>query len=166
MSRLSVRLDKEKLDRLHFVAMSRGVTLQDLIGGWADAFLVSEGLTPTPRLTPTGGWHQTDQMIDDVRGPSTSSVLERPEALLAYYTKWTGNQVLERDWQAMRLALSYTPIAVKAGILMSILRTKTRVNSFKYCLGAIDEVAKAGIISSTDYVRYLELKVEKAREGK
>jgi len=47
MSRLSIRLDKEKLDRLHFIAMSRGITLQDLIGGWADVFLADEGLTPT-----------------------------------------------------------------------------------------------------------------------
>jgi hypothetical protein len=166
MSRLSVRLDKEKLDRLHFVAMSRGITLQDLIGGWADAFLADEGLTPMRRLTPTGGWHQTDQMIDDVGCTSTSSVLERPEELLAYYAKWTGNQIRENDWQAMRVALSYAPTAIKAGILMSILRTKTKVNSFKYCLGAIDEVAKAGIVGSTDHVRYLEMKVEKAREGK
>src|SRR5215472_6911683 len=113
-----------------------------------------------------GGWHQTDQMIDDVAIHSTSSVLARPEDLLAYYAKWTGNQIREPDWQAMRLALSYAPAAIKAGILMSILRTKTRVNSFKYCLGAIDEVAKAGIVSSADHVRYLESKAEKAREGK
>jgi hypothetical protein len=166
MSRLSIRLDKEKLERLHLIAMSRGITLQELIGGWADVFLADEGLTPARRLTPTRGWHQTDQMIDDVGATSTSSVLERPEELLTYYAKWTGNQVRENDWQAIRLALSYTPTAIKAGILMSILRTKTRVNSFKYCLGAIDEVAKAGIVSTADHVRYLEMKVEKTREGK
>ena len=145
--------------------MSRGITLQDLIGGWADAFLADEGLTPTSRLTATGGWHRTDQMIDGAVGTSTSSILERPEELLAYYAKWTGNPIRESDWQAMRFALFYTPAAIKAGILMSILRTKTKVNSFKYCLGAIDEVAKAGIVGSVDHVRYLEMKVEKAREG-
>jgi hypothetical protein len=155
-----------KLDRLHLVAMSRGITLQDLLGGWVDAFLSDEGLTATPRLTASAGCRQTDQMIDDVGVTSTSSVLERPEELLAYYAKWTGNQVRENDWQAIRLALSYTPTAIKAGILMSILRTKTRVNSFKYCLGAIDEVAKSGIVGSADHVRYLEMKVEKTREGK
>jgi len=105
-------------------------------------------------------------MIDDVEGISTSSVLQRPEELLAYYSKWTDNPVRESDWQTMRLALSYTPAAIKAGILMSILRTKTKVNSFKYCLGAIEEVAKAGIVGSADHVRYLEMKVEKSREGK
>jgi len=86
--------------------------------------------------------------------------------LKAHYAKWTGNQVRENDWQTVRLALCYTPTAIKAGILMSILRTKTRVNSFKDCLGAIDEVAKAGIVGTADHVRYLEMKVEKAREGK
>jgi hypothetical protein len=166
LSKVTLRLHRAKLDRLHLVAMSRGITLQDLLGGWVDAFLVDEGLTATPRLTASGGCRLTDQMIDDVGVTSTSSVLERPEELLAYYAKWTGNQIRESDWQTIRLALSYTPTAIKAGILMSILRTKTKVNSFKYCLGAIDEVAKAGIVGTTDHVRYLEMKVEKAKEGK
>ena len=166
LSRIPVRLQREKLDGLRLITMSRGITLQDLLGGWVDAFLANEGLTSTPGLAPSPGWHQTDQMIDDAEGISTSSVLRRPEDLLNYYSRWTGNPVRENDWQAIRLALSYTPAAIKAGILMSILRTKTRVNSFKYCLGAIDEVTKSGIVGSVDHVRYLEMKVEKAREGK
>jgi len=117
-------------------------------------------------LPANGICQSTDQMIDDVAGSSTSSVKERPEDLLSYYAKWTDNPIRESDWKALRVAFGYSPAAIKAGILMSVLRTKTRVNSFKYCLGAIDEVAKSGIVGSADHVRYLEMKVEKAREGK
>jgi hypothetical protein len=44
----------------------------------------------------------------------------------------------------VRRISGYNAIAIQTGVLLSVLRTKTRVNSLKYCIGAIDEAAKAG----------------------
>ena len=164
--RLFVRIPRELQDRMRFLGLSRGMSLQDTVLLAIQTLLASEGLTPSASLTPNAIWRPTDQMIDDAAGIATSSILERPEDLMAYYAKWTDNPIRQNDWQALKAAFGYSPLAVKAGILMSILRTKTRVNSFKYCLGAIDEVAKAGVVNSEEYVRYLEQKIEKSREGK
>lgn len=161
--RLYVRIPSDLQDRMRFLGMSRGLSLQDTVLLAIQSLLASEGLASNLNLASNGVWRLTDQMIDDAEGVSTSSIQERPEDLIAYYAKWTNNPIRQIDWQALKSALSYSPLAVKAGILMSILRTKTRVNSFKYCLGAIDEVAKAGVVNSAEYVRYLELKVEKSR---
>jgi hypothetical protein len=105
-------------------------------------------------------------MIDDVHpAPAASSI--RPEALLDYYGQWSENQIREGDWKELRRVFSYSPLVVKAGILISLLRKEAkggRVGSFKYCLGAIDEVAKAGVMDNEFYVSHLEMKLRKQRE--
>jgi len=164
--KVTVRIPNELQDALRFIGLSKGLSFQDAVLLAIHGLLASEGLPANGGLPANAICQSTDQMIDDVAGISASSVKERPEELLSYYAKWTDNPIRESDWKALRAVFGYSPTAIKAGILMSILRTKTKVNSFKYCLGAIEEVAKAGIVSSADHVRYLEMKVEKAREGK
>ena len=119
--RLFVRIPRELQDRLRFLGLSRGISLQDTVLLAIQSLLAGEGLTPNPDLASNGIWRPADQMTDDAASmQTTSSVPERPEDLMAYYAKWAGNPIRQNDWQALKAALNYSPLAIKTGILLSL----------------------------------------------
>ena len=74
-------------------------------------------------------------------------------AIFEFYAERTGNPVRASDRQTLAQLCSYPEHVVKAGILLSLLRSRSRINSLKYCVGAIEECAqqKAG----EEYFNYL-----------
>jgi len=55
--------------------------------------------------------------------------------------------------------------AIKAGILRSILLCPTKVNSLKYCLGAIGEVGDSGIDNVVGFERRMRAAIEMRKQS-
>lgn len=92
---------------------------------------------------------------------------ESPDAkrreLLAYYSLLTGNQLKQNDRDFLETILDVPIAAIKGGIAQSLLRCQTRINSLRYCAGAIEEIFEARGADSSFSI-YLETVL--AREGK
>lgn len=139
-----------------------------------DDLLVKYGFPTGAPVLQCSTDHDLDDQIDDEKEKSSSSSLfpeagapvlqpaERKEAeALAFYAKTTGNQVKERDRDAYREVADLPEHFFRAGVMQSILLCRTRVNSLKYCLGAIKEAAEAGM--SKELVDYLNADFERRR---
>jgi hypothetical protein len=86
---------------------------------------------------------------------------KQSDEVLIYYRKVTGNRVTKKDEEARAEAKGFSTEACKIGILTSVLRAPVKINSFRYCLGAIEEVAAAPIHDVDHYVKFLESSLKK-----
>lgn len=81
---------------------------------------------------------------------------DRKTALLNFYVELTGNPVKAADWNTLSEIAHCSDAIIKAGIREAVLRCKTRVNSLKYCVRPILELAQLG--PDTETLDYLESK--------
>jgi hypothetical protein len=87
-------------------------------------------------------------MIDDEYGVN----------IISYYSHWTSNEPKQSDIDALEELRQFPLIAVQCGILMSVLRAKGKINSLKYCVGAVREAATTPDTNLNNYLGYLEHK--------
>ena len=98
-------------------------------------------------------------LIDDFEDIGTT------DDVLIYYHKWTGNKITEKDKEARESMKRFSDDICKIGIAISVYRAKTKINSFKYCTGAIEEAAEIPVpLNDTNgYLKYLETGLTKAK---
>lgn len=128
-----LRLPIQKLSRWEAWCAVNRVDFQDLVERAVDGYLDSHVL------------------IDDYDEAKTDEVL-------IFYQLQTGNRVTRKDREALAEVAHLAPHVVKAGVLLSLMRAKKKINSFRYCLGAIEEMAESG--AGSDYLDFLLSKLE------
>ena len=120
---------------------------------------------------------RSDRLIDDEENkfltPSSDQRIGRPDGqefpgakrreILAYYSLLTGNPLKQNDRDFLETILDLPMAAIKGGIAQSLLRCKMRINSLRYCEGAIEEIFEHRGADSSFSI-YLETVL--AREGK
>ena len=92
----------------------------------------------------------THILIDDLEDIGTT------DDVLIFYHRWTGNKISQKDKDARETVRKFDDGICKIGIAISIYRTKTKINSFRYCIGAIEETAQTPIENNQTYLKYLE----------
>jgi hypothetical protein len=92
------------------------------------------------------------------------------DEIIIFYQKWTGNKIKPKDRTVRDEVRRFSNDICKIGILTAILRANSKINSFKYCVPVIEEIA-----SSTDelpikdkdiYVKYLQQTVMNVKKGR
>lgn len=81
-------------------------------------------------------------------------------AVVALYERATNNHFREGDRVVLRELKAAAPV-IKAGIALSAIRAReagTKINSFKYCRGAIEEMSEPNVLPS--YLEYILNKFE------
>jgi hypothetical protein len=82
-------------------------------------------------------------------------------ALLDFYSEQTGNAVRASDRRTAAELSRHPEHVAKAGIVLSLLRARSRINSLKYCVGAVEECAENR--AGEEYLRYLLGQLERKR---
>jgi hypothetical protein len=136
-AQLNTRVKKHLYEQMEIYRFLHKMTIRQFIEGAIATKLQSNQATKQQRI---------DLDPDDAL---------KDEDILLFYRRWTGNQVTEKDRHAFKEVEHLHPNIVKAGILISIIRAKTRINSFRYCIGAIQEAADSPVKPDGDYIRYL-----------
>jgi hypothetical protein len=139
-----VRLPVQKLAQWEIWCALNKVDFQELVERGIDTYLgqLDNQTTGQP------GNRATTIRLDDLEDSL------KDDAII-FYQKWSGNRATEKDRQAYKEVAHLNANVIKAGILTSIMRAKQKINSFRYCIGAIQEIAEAGIGSENEYLRYL-----------
>jgi hypothetical protein len=110
-----------------------------------------------------------DDSIENIESSSKSSNKEddtddeafsHRSYVISLYAKYTGNQWRVGDDEFYEAVKDVIPDIIEAAIIASVLRSKTRINSFAYCEGTIHEFQEN---LPPGYLSYLR---EKWREGK
>lgn len=97
-------------------------------------------------------------LIDDLEDAGTD------DDVLIFYHRWTGNRITKKDKDARELVRRFADDICKIGVAISVYRSKTKINSFKYCVGAIEEASETPVEDKNSYLRYLEkMLLEKPR---
>jgi predicted DNA binding CopG/RHH family protein len=116
--------------------------------------------------------NQTNQLVEWSTSKHDDSndedLLINDDKPLSIYRRLTGNRVRQSDKDAAAEIATIAPAFIESGIIMSMLRAAaksppSRVNSFRYCLGAIEEACQQQKTTIDSYVIYLR---KKLREGK
>jgi len=99
--------------------------------------------------------------IGDTNDDSDDVFFSHKEYIISLYEKYTGNQWRVGDEEAYESVKDILPDIIEAAIIASVLRCQTKVNSFTYCTGAIDEFKE---LLPPGYLSYLREKF-KEKEG-
>jgi hypothetical protein len=75
------------------------------------------------------------------------------EDVINFYEVWTKNKATEKDRKAYEEVSHLAPHIIRTGILISVVRAKNKINSFRYCIGAIEEAAATN--AGPEYMGYL-----------
>jgi hypothetical protein len=90
------------------------------------------------------------------------------DEIIIFYQKWTGNKIRPKDRVAREEMKKFSDDVCKIGILTAILRAKAKINSLKYCVPVIEEVAatteQLPITDKDTYVKYLQQTVLSVRK--
>ena len=91
------------------------------------------------------------------------SVFSHRVYIISLYEKYTGNQwrVSDDEFYENRALENVIPDIVEAAIIASVLRSKTKINSFTYCEGAISEFREN---LPPGYLSYLRVKWIKEKD--
>jgi hypothetical protein len=122
----------------------------------------SGGTTDRTATCGSGGRSATTLLIDDLL----------IDDIISHYEALTGNKASAADRQTLSEMQNQHPDHNRVGILLSVLRSKSRINSLRYCLGAIEEAAQMPPAQAREYIGYLRQKVDQRksqhpeREGK
>ena len=104
---------------------------------------------PQQALLPhTGGAEIVTPDFQQAHAPAADSPLQ-------FYSLCTGNPLKERDHLAFERVKHLEPVVIKAGILYSILHANAHVNSFNYCVQAIEYFAAPESMFLPSYFNYL-----------
>src|ERR1700694_2492695 len=93
-------------------------------------------------------------LFPDAGAPVLQPEEQKEAEMLAFYRRTTGNPVKERDREAFREVAKLAVHLIRAGIMRAVLRCPTRVNSLRYCIGAIQEAARSEM--GKEIVAFLE----------
>jgi hypothetical protein len=92
------------------------------------------------------------------------------DEIIIFYQNWTGNKIKPKDRNARDEVKRFSEDFCKIGILTAILRAKAKINSFKYCVPVIEEIAAMSdelpINDKDKYVSYLQQTVMNVKKGK
>lgn len=142
-TQITARLPAQKVEKYKLWCFMNRVDLQDAIERGMDWL--------TGQLDSQSSTYQFDD-IDD------TSI---DEGIINFYERWTRNKATVKDKAAHAEVQHLAPHIIKCGILLSLQRAKGRINSFRYCHGAINEMAESG--SGEDYLKYM---IDKIKTGK
>ena len=146
-SRKHLRLPTQKLERWEVWCTVQRKDFQQLVEEALDFYFYNlDAQAPSIR---------SDDLDRSMTLSSSRSSIGRPGAcgaaddaekhLLNFYCEATGNRLKSADKAVYRERLaSLAPYIVKIGIITSVIRSKTRINSLNYCVGAIEEIAEVG----------------------
>lgn len=159
MKLLGVRIPLRQFEKFDFWCSSRRLEKQYVIEQ-AIAAILDGRLAIDPPVSQANPASPADWlaslMINDEEGSN----------IISHYARVTGTEPRESDVAILPELQKFPIVAVKCGILMSVLRAKSRVNSLRYCLGAIEEAASGGVVDMNQYLQYLESKLRRKRAGK
>ena len=174
VDKITVRVPTQKARKFKLYCALNGFEQKDVIEELLDHLFASmsgrpDGQTALNQISD-------DLMINDeakfLSSSSSRSVMGRPDGqdnpeaksrdVLAYYSRLTGNPLKQNDRDALDTVIHLPTYAIKCGIGKSILVCKSRVNSLRYCIGAIEEIAESGV--NETYLAYMETVLQ--REGK
>jgi hypothetical protein len=111
--------------------------------------------TATAATTNTAcGTTATTLLIDD---------FDDDDGIISLYESLTGNHATAADRQILTDLHQQHPDHIRVGILLSVLRSKKRINSLRYCIGAIEEAAQMSPQQTRDYLGYLRQKADQRR---
>lgn len=149
--RLTVRLPKHKLEKYKLYAHMTHEDMQDLVEyglDWVTGLLDTQSPRHPNTQSPTN--HDLNDLDDGLK-----------DDVIIFYQKVTGNRWrIPEDQEAYKEVAQYAPHIIKQGIAISKMRAKQKINSFRYCHGAIHESAHAN--NGADYLQYLLWKLKQA----
>ncbi len=147
--RKTIRLPSQKVEKYELWCFMNKIDFQDAVEKAMDYFI---------------GRPDVHILIDD------SDEDKETDEIIIFYQKWTGNRIKSKDRTAREGVKMFSDEVCKIGILMAILRAKSKINSFQYCVPVIEEIA-----STTDeqpiqdkdvYIKYLQQTVMNVRKGR
>jgi hypothetical protein len=147
--RKTIRLPSQKVEKYELWCFMNKVDFQDAVEKAMDYFI---------------GRPDVHVLIDD------SDEDKETDEIIIFYQKWTGNKMKSKDRTAREGVKMFSDEVCKIGILMAILRAKSKINSLQYCVPVIEEIA-----STTDeqpiqdkdvYIKYLQQTVMNVRKGR
>jgi len=135
-----IRISAEKLEKYELWCVINKTSFQDAVERALDWLTSGQ---PVNHVL-------IDDQDDDEQGnickSTSSSALEQ---MAAFYCQWTKNMITEEDHRAMREIADLDLNTVKLGILVAMCRKASsrqasrKINSFRYFLGSIREVARS-----------------------
>ena len=143
-AQLNTRIRKQLNEQMEIYCFFHKVSKREFIESAIATKLQSDNATKQPRI---------DNDLDDGL---------TDEEIFIFYRKWTGNRITDGDRKFYREIQHFAPHVIQCGILLSLQRAPTRVNSLRYCKGAIEEMAASG--AGRDYVTYLMRKVTEGKQ--
>lgn len=153
--RLALRLPNHKLEQYKIWCFINKISIQDAIEKAMDLLLdAQENLGVWTSGRPVD--HDLDPISEDPIDDKLSSIME-------FYSKWTSNKVKEGDKEAYKDVANLDEKIIQVGILLTVVRAKNRIGSFKYCIGAIEEASKQKIGNPDSYIKYLLDKISKGK---
>ena len=135
-----IRISAEKLEKYELWCMINKVSFQDA------AEKALDWLTSGQPVNHVLIDDQDDDEEKDLCKSISSSVIEQ---ISSFYCQWTRNSVSEEDRRAMKEIANIDLNVIKLGILIAIRRKAStpkktgRINSFRYFLNSIREVARS-----------------------
>jgi hypothetical protein len=91
------------------------------------------------------------------------------DEIIIFYQKWTGNNIRPKDRAAREEVKKFSDNLCRIGILTAILRAKSTINSFRYCIPVIEEVAASTsefpVTDENAYLKYLQQTMLNVRKG-
>ena len=135
-----IRISAEKLEKYELWCMINKVSFQDAVEKALD------WLTSGQPVNHVLIDDQDDDEEKDIGKSISSSVIEQ---VGSFYCQWTRNSISEEDHRAMAEIAQIDLNAIKLGILIAIRRKAstrqktTKINSFRYFLNSIREVARS-----------------------
>ncbi len=89
-------------------------------------------------------------------------------SIARFYENWTGNKWNAKDKAALAELAGVSSGIIECGIMLSVIRRAAapdgqKINSFRYCFGAIRETQEAGIGDPVSYMKSLRRYAEKVK---
>lgn len=105
---------------------------------------------------------ESSSKSSSIADETDDSVFNHRVYIISFYEKYTGNQwrVGDDEFYKNRALENVTPDIIEAAIIASVLRSKTKINSFTYCEGAISEFQEH---LPSGYLTYLRAKWPKEK---
>lgn len=171
VERIEARVPQQIGKKFKFLCAINHLEIQDVVSGlisqWNDA--MTGRLDGQTALDQDPDDLKPDRLIDDENKFLTSSsdqpegrpdgqdspVAQKRREILAYYSLLIGNPIKQNDLDFLETILHLPSAAIRGGIAQSLLRCTAKINSLRYCAGAIDEIVEKGG-AENGYSVYLE----------
>lgn len=153
LDQLNARLPRYFVEQVKLYAFMQHMPVAKLIQVALEEFMQRAS---TDRSASTNSTTST-LLIDD----------KTDEDIISLYEKLTTRKFSASDKQTLaELRQQHEPNHIRVGILLSVLRANKRINSLKYCVGAIGEAASLSPQKAEEYLRYLRNKMQRTEKEK